>query len=186
MIIDNSHSFLFLSKINMEWSVMYENVTSCKMSRMQQSVSQSGVAGVCSGVWSRCGGSRVGQWAEFPRDGASQQTRVHTRSSWWDAHTLALTHAFIPSAHVLECSCFGVCRLAASPPRCLVLDCSHVSSIDFTVVHELTELLKQFQLTGLSLIFTGLKVRGYHQQTGGNQHSCQLSSYIKISNQYIS
>ncbi|XP_048038696.1 sodium-independent sulfate anion transporter isoform X2 [Megalobrama amblycephala] len=47
--------------------------------------------------------------------------------------------------------------LHASPPRCLVLDCSHVSSIDFTVVHELTELLKQFQLTGLSLIFTGLK-----------------------------
>ncbi|KAG1945933.1 sodium-independent sulfate anion transporter [Pimephales promelas] len=47
--------------------------------------------------------------------------------------------------------------LHASPPRCLVLDCSHVSSIDFTVVHELNELLKQFQLTGLSLIFTGLK-----------------------------
>ncbi|XP_051765668.1 sodium-independent sulfate anion transporter [Ctenopharyngodon idella] len=47
--------------------------------------------------------------------------------------------------------------LHASPPRCLVLDCSHVSSIDFTVVYELTELLKQFQLTGLSLIFTGLK-----------------------------
>ncbi|XP_056127856.1 sodium-independent sulfate anion transporter [Rhinichthys klamathensis goyatoka] len=47
--------------------------------------------------------------------------------------------------------------LHASPPRCLVLNCSHVSSIDFTVVHELKELLKQFQLTGLSLIFTGLK-----------------------------
>ncbi|XDV22614.1 hypothetical protein PO909_027477 [Leuciscus waleckii] len=47
--------------------------------------------------------------------------------------------------------------LHASPPRCLVLDCCHVSSIDFTVVHELNELLKQFQLTGLSLIFAGLK-----------------------------
>ncbi|KAI2650532.1 Sodium-independent sulfate anion transporter [Labeo rohita] len=47
--------------------------------------------------------------------------------------------------------------LHASPPRCLVLDCSHVSSIDFTVVHELTELLKQFELRGVSMIFAGLK-----------------------------
>ncbi|XP_016415493.1 sodium-independent sulfate anion transporter-like isoform X2 [Sinocyclocheilus rhinocerous] len=44
-----------------------------------------------------------------------------------------------------------------SPRRCLVLDCAHVSSIDFTVVHELTELLKQFELRGVSMIFTGLK-----------------------------
>ncbi|KAF4097535.1 sodium-independent sulfate anion transporter [Onychostoma macrolepis] len=47
--------------------------------------------------------------------------------------------------------------LHASPPRCLVLDCSHVSSIDFTVVHELTELLKQIELRGVSMIFAGLK-----------------------------
>uniref|UniRef100_A0A8C2HK57 Solute carrier family 26 member 11 n=1 Tax=Cyprinus carpio TaxID=7962 RepID=A0A8C2HK57_CYPCA len=48
--------------------------------------------------------------------------------------------------------------LHVSPPRCLVLDCAYVSSIDFTVVHELTELLKQFELRGVSMIFTGLKV----------------------------
>ncbi|XP_052395509.1 sodium-independent sulfate anion transporter isoform X1 [Carassius gibelio] len=47
--------------------------------------------------------------------------------------------------------------LHVSPPRCLLLDCAHVSSIDFTVVHELTELLKQFELRGVSMIFTGLK-----------------------------
>uniref|UniRef100_A0A8C2BEQ0 Sodium-independent sulfate anion transporter n=1 Tax=Cyprinus carpio TaxID=7962 RepID=A0A8C2BEQ0_CYPCA len=47
--------------------------------------------------------------------------------------------------------------LHVSPPRCLVLDCAHVSSIDFTVVHELTELLKQFELRGVSMIFAGLK-----------------------------
>uniref|UniRef100_A0A672Q6Q8 Sodium-independent sulfate anion transporter-like n=1 Tax=Sinocyclocheilus grahami TaxID=75366 RepID=A0A672Q6Q8_SINGR len=48
--------------------------------------------------------------------------------------------------------------LQVSPRRCLVLDCAHVSSIDFTVVHELTELLKQFELRGVSMIFAGLKV----------------------------
>ncbi|XP_056303840.1 sodium-independent sulfate anion transporter [Danio aesculapii] len=47
--------------------------------------------------------------------------------------------------------------LHASPPRSLVLDCSQISSIDFTVIHELTDLLKQFQIRGASLIFTGLK-----------------------------
>ncbi|XP_016138105.1 sodium-independent sulfate anion transporter isoform X2 [Sinocyclocheilus grahami] len=47
--------------------------------------------------------------------------------------------------------------LQVSPRRCLVLDCAHVSSIDFTVVHELTELLKQFELRGVSMIFAGLK-----------------------------
>uniref|UniRef100_A0A671T639 Sodium-independent sulfate anion transporter-like n=1 Tax=Sinocyclocheilus anshuiensis TaxID=1608454 RepID=A0A671T639_9TELE len=48
--------------------------------------------------------------------------------------------------------------LQVSPRRCLVLDCAHVSSIDFTVIHELTELLKQFELRGVSMIFAGLKV----------------------------
>ncbi|NP_956061.1 sodium-independent sulfate anion transporter [Danio rerio] len=47
--------------------------------------------------------------------------------------------------------------LHASPPRSLVLDCSQISSIDFTVIHELTDLLKQFQIRGAALIFTGLK-----------------------------
>nr|XP_055072879.1 sodium-independent sulfate anion transporter [Misgurnus anguillicaudatus] len=47
--------------------------------------------------------------------------------------------------------------LQASPARCLVLDCSHVSCIDYTVVHELAELLQQFELKGLSLVFAGLK-----------------------------
>lgn len=47
--------------------------------------------------------------------------------------------------------------LHASPPRSLVLDCSQISSIDFTVIHELTDLLKQFHIRGAALIFTGLK-----------------------------
>lgn len=47
--------------------------------------------------------------------------------------------------------------LHVSPPRCVLLDCHHVSSIDYTVVHELQNLLKQFKLHKVSLVFTGLK-----------------------------
>ncbi|XP_047677114.1 sodium-independent sulfate anion transporter [Tachysurus fulvidraco] len=47
--------------------------------------------------------------------------------------------------------------LHVSPPRCVVLDCQHVSSIDYTVVNELRDLLKQFKLHGVSLVFSGLK-----------------------------
>lgn len=48
--------------------------------------------------------------------------------------------------------------LSVSPARCVVLDCSQVSSIDYTVVNELQDLLKNFQLQGVALVFTGLKV----------------------------
>ncbi|XP_062845352.1 sodium-independent sulfate anion transporter [Trichomycterus rosablanca] len=43
-------------------------------------------------------------------------------------------------------------------PRCSVLlDCHHVSSVDYTVVNELRDLLKQFKLHDVFLMFTGLK-----------------------------
>ncbi|KAL2087321.1 hypothetical protein ACEWY4_018380 [Coilia grayii] len=48
--------------------------------------------------------------------------------------------------------------LLVSPPRSVVLDCHHVSRIDFTVMNELRDLLRQFKLLNVSLIFTGLKV----------------------------
>ncbi|XP_072527762.1 sodium-independent sulfate anion transporter [Salminus brasiliensis] len=54
----------------------------------------------------------------------------------------------------------GVLRshaLHVSPARCVVLDCHHVSSIDYTVVNELKDLLKQFKLHNVSLVFMGLK-----------------------------
>ncbi|XP_053473160.1 sodium-independent sulfate anion transporter [Ictalurus furcatus] len=44
-----------------------------------------------------------------------------------------------------------------SPPRCVVLDCQHVSSIDYTAVDELRDVLKQFKLHGVALVFSGLK-----------------------------
>ena len=47
---------------------------------------------------------------------------------------------------------------AASPPRSVVLDFCHVSTIDYTVVHELRDLLKQFKLGGASLLFSRVQV----------------------------
>uniref|UniRef100_A0AAY4EEQ4 Sodium-independent sulfate anion transporter n=1 Tax=Denticeps clupeoides TaxID=299321 RepID=A0AAY4EEQ4_9TELE len=47
--------------------------------------------------------------------------------------------------------------LHVSPPRCVVLNCHHISSVDCTVVHELKDLLKQFRLRNVSLVFSGLK-----------------------------
>ncbi|NWI54177.1 S2611 protein, partial [Calyptomena viridis] len=47
--------------------------------------------------------------------------------------------------------------LTASPPRAVILDCCHVSSIDYTVVVGLAELLQELHRHGLSLAFCGLK-----------------------------
>lgn len=47
---------------------------------------------------------------------------------------------------------------AASPPRCAVLECTHVCSIDYTVVLGLEELLGDFHRQGVTLAFVGLQV----------------------------
>ncbi|NXQ06597.1 S2611 protein, partial [Vidua macroura] len=47
--------------------------------------------------------------------------------------------------------------LAASPARSVVLDCSHVSSIDYTALLGLAELLQELRRHGLSLAFCGLQ-----------------------------
>lgn len=47
--------------------------------------------------------------------------------------------------------------LQASPPRSVVLDCHHVSTIDYTVINELTDLLRQFKLQGAKLFFSRLQ-----------------------------
>lgn len=47
--------------------------------------------------------------------------------------------------------------LQASPPRSVVLDCHHVSVIDYTVVTELRDLLRQFRLRGVLLVFSRLQ-----------------------------
>ncbi|XP_078230987.1 sodium-independent sulfate anion transporter isoform X5 [Callithrix jacchus] len=48
--------------------------------------------------------------------------------------------------------------LEVSPPRCLVLECTHVCSIDYTVVLGLGELLEDFHKQGVALAFVGLQV----------------------------
>ncbi|KAM9371459.1 sodium-independent sulfate anion transporter [Phaethornis superciliosus] len=46
---------------------------------------------------------------------------------------------------------------APSPPRSIILDCCHISSIDYTVVVGLAELLQELHNHGLSLIFCSLQ-----------------------------
>uniref|UniRef100_A0A8C6TTY7 Solute carrier family 26 member 11 n=1 Tax=Neogobius melanostomus TaxID=47308 RepID=A0A8C6TTY7_9GOBI len=46
-----------------------------------------------------------------------------------------------------------------SPPRSVVLDCHHVSVIDYTVVTELADLLRQFKAQGVRLVFARLEVQ---------------------------
>lgn len=47
--------------------------------------------------------------------------------------------------------------LQASPPRSVVLDCHHVSTIDYSVVSELRDLLRQFRLREVELVFCRLQ-----------------------------
>lgn len=48
--------------------------------------------------------------------------------------------------------------LGASSPCSAVLECSHICSIDYTVVLGLGELLEDFYKRGVSLVFVGLQV----------------------------
>ncbi|XP_061889663.1 sodium-independent sulfate anion transporter isoform X2 [Entelurus aequoreus] len=47
--------------------------------------------------------------------------------------------------------------LQVSPARSVVLDCHHVSMIDYSVIHELSDLLRHFKVQHLHLIFSGLQ-----------------------------
>uniref|UniRef100_A0A8C6N695 Sodium-independent sulfate anion transporter n=1 Tax=Melopsittacus undulatus TaxID=13146 RepID=A0A8C6N695_MELUD len=59
----------------------------------------------------------------------------------------------------VECLRDAVCShaLTASPPRSVILDCCHISSIDYTVVVGLAELLQELHKHGLSLAFCRLQ-----------------------------
>ncbi|XP_064006825.1 sodium-independent sulfate anion transporter isoform X7 [Pogoniulus pusillus] len=60
----------------------------------------------------------------------------------------------------IECLRDTVCSYAltaASPPRSIILDCCHISSIDYTVVVGLRELLQELHKHGLSLAFCSLQ-----------------------------
>uniref|UniRef100_A0A672HE08 STAS domain-containing protein n=1 Tax=Salarias fasciatus TaxID=181472 RepID=A0A672HE08_SALFA len=49
-------------------------------------------------------------------------------------------------------------KCSLSPPRSVVLDCHHVSHIDYTVISELRDLLRQFKLREVNLIFSRVQV----------------------------
>lgn len=60
----------------------------------------------------------------------------------------------------IECLRDTVCSralAAASPPRSVILDCRHISSIDYTVVVGLAELLQELRKHGLLLAFCSLQ-----------------------------
>lgn len=46
----------------------------------------------------------------------------------------------------------------ASPPRSVILDCHHVSIIDYSVISEIRDLLRQFKLRKVRLYFARLQV----------------------------
>ncbi|KAM8880258.1 sodium-independent sulfate anion transporter isoform 1-T2 [Spinachia spinachia] len=48
--------------------------------------------------------------------------------------------------------------LQACPPRSVVLDCHHVSIIDYAVISELSDLLRQFRLREVRLVFCRLQL----------------------------
>ncbi|XP_006869705.1 PREDICTED: sodium-independent sulfate anion transporter [Chrysochloris asiatica] len=48
--------------------------------------------------------------------------------------------------------------LEVSPPRSVVLDCTHICSVDYTVVLGLGELMEDFRRRGVALAFVGLQV----------------------------
>lgn len=54
---------------------------------------------------------------------------------------------------------FALISPPASPPRSVVLDCHHVSLIDYSVINELRDLLRQFKLREVRLVFSRLQVR---------------------------
>ncbi|NXT02914.1 S2611 protein, partial [Jacana jacana] len=60
----------------------------------------------------------------------------------------------------MECLRDAICSralAAASPPRPVILDCCHISSIDYTVVVGLAELLQELHKHGVSLVFCSLQ-----------------------------
>lgn len=99
---------------------------------------------------------------------------------------MALLHSPLPclQSHVLPCAVTDSWPLSpASLPRCAVLECTHVSSIDYTVVVGLSELLEDFQKRGVSLAFVGLQV-GEATSEEGPQPSLWLWAIVTPVDRY--
>ncbi|XP_026908329.1 sodium-independent sulfate anion transporter isoform X1 [Acinonyx jubatus] len=76
--------------------------------------------------------------------------------------------------------------LEASPPRCTVLDCTHVCSIDYTVVLGLGDLLGDFHRHGVTLAFVGLQVPVLRALLSADLKGIQYFSTLEEAEKYLS
>ena len=65
-----------------------------------------------------------------------------------------------------------------SPPRSVVLDCHHISVIDYTVISELRDLLRQFKLREVRLVFSGVQVRPLSPYSFLQSHKGTPGNYL--------
>ncbi|XP_003786605.1 sodium-independent sulfate anion transporter [Otolemur garnettii] len=75
--------------------------------------------------------------------------------------------------------------LEVSPPRCVVLECTHVCSIDYTVVLGLSDLLQDFHKQGASLVFVGLQVPVLRVLLSADLQGFQYFSTVEEAEKYL-
>ncbi|XP_053423839.1 sodium-independent sulfate anion transporter isoform X2 [Nycticebus coucang] len=75
--------------------------------------------------------------------------------------------------------------LEVSPPRCVVLECTHVCSIDYTVVLGLSDLLQDFHKQGASLVFAGLQVPVLRVLLSADLQGFQYFSTVEEAEKYL-
>uniref|UniRef100_A0A8C4LEX3 Sodium-independent sulfate anion transporter n=1 Tax=Equus asinus asinus TaxID=83772 RepID=A0A8C4LEX3_EQUAS len=75
--------------------------------------------------------------------------------------------------------------LEASPPRCAVLECTHICSIDYTVVLGLGELLEDFHKQGVTLAFVGLQVPVLRVLLSADLKGVQYFSTLEEAEKYL-
>ncbi|XP_075850122.1 sodium-independent sulfate anion transporter isoform X2 [Microcebus murinus] len=75
--------------------------------------------------------------------------------------------------------------LEASPPRCVVLECTHVCSVDYTVVLGLGELLRDFHRRGVRMVFAGLQVPVLRALLSADLKGFQYFSTVEEAEKYL-
>nr|XP_045015743.1 sodium-independent sulfate anion transporter isoform X2 [Jaculus jaculus] len=72
-----------------------------------------------------------------------------------------------------------------APARCAVLECTHVSSIDYTVVLGLGELLEDLHRQGVNLVFVGLQVPVLRTLLAADLKGFQYFSSLEEAEKYV-
>ncbi|XP_007482962.2 sodium-independent sulfate anion transporter [Monodelphis domestica] len=76
--------------------------------------------------------------------------------------------------------------LSASPPRCTILDCTHICNVDYTVMTGLGELLEEFQNHGASLVFAKLQAPVLFDLLSADLKGFQHFSTLEEAEKYLS